>query len=77
MEVLKVIILAVILICFVMLGLAAQILLKKGGKFPDTHIGANKYLKARGITCAQTFDKMEQAKASKEMRYKELKREKG
>jgi len=76
MEVLKVITLAVILICFVMLGLAAQILLKKGGRFPETHIGANKHMKARGITCVQTFDKMEQAKARKEMRFKELKKEK-
>jgi hypothetical protein len=72
METLKVVLLAVVLVGLVMLGLATQILLKKGGKFPNTHVGGNKHLKARGITCAQTDDKMEQAKARKEMRFKEL-----
>ncbi len=70
MAVLKVIILAFIILALVVIGLAVQILFRKGGKFPDTHIGSNKYLKSKGITCAQTFDKMEQAKASKEFRSK-------
>ena len=68
--------LAVILMGIVVVGLAIQILFKRGGKFPNTHIGANKYMKARGVTCAQTFDKMEQAKVRKELRFKELTLEK-
>jgi len=72
MGILKVVLLAILIMGLVMLGLALQMLLKKDGKFPNTHIGANKYMKDRGVTCAQTFDKMEQAKARKELRFKEL-----
>lgn len=72
MEILKVVLLAVVMMGLVMLGLATQILFKKGGKFPNTHIGGNKYMKDHGVTCAQTFDKMEQAKALKEKRFKEI-----
>lgn len=72
METLKVVLLAVVLMGLVMAGLALQILVKKGGKFPNTHIGGNRHMKARGITCAQTDDKMEQAKARKEFRFKQL-----
>jgi hypothetical protein len=67
MEILKVIFLAIILMTMVVAGLALQTLLKKGGKFPNTHVGSNKYLKSKGVTCAQTFDKMEQAKVRKEL----------
>lgn len=72
MEVLKVILLAIVIMALVMVGLAIQILFKKGGKFPNTHIGSNKYLKSQGISCAQTEDKIEQAKARKELRFKQL-----
>ncbi|BBE19088.1 hypothetical protein AQPE_3262 [Aquipluma nitroreducens] len=56
----------------VLVGLALQTLFKKGGTFPDTHIGSNKYMKENGVTCAQTFDKIEQAKVRKELRFKQL-----
>lgn len=72
MLVLKVFLLAVALMALVMVGLALQILFKKGGKFPNTHIGSNKYMKEHGVTCAQTFDKIEQAKVRKELRFKQL-----
>lgn len=72
MVTMKVLLLAIVLMVLVILGLATQIIFKKGGKFPNTHVGGNKYLKARGVTCAQTFDKMEQAKARKEIRFKEI-----
>lgn len=35
-------------------------------------MGANQYMKDRGVTCVQTFDKMEQSKARKELCYKEI-----
>jgi hypothetical protein len=70
MTVLKVVMLAIVIMALVLIGLAIQILFRKGGKFPDTHIGSNKYMKANGVTCAQTFDKIEQAKARKESRFK-------
>lgn len=72
MAILKVILLAVMVMVLVVVGLALQTLFKKGGKFPNTHIGSNKYMKENGVTCAQTFDKMEQAKARKELRHKQV-----
>lgn len=72
MIVLKVMLLAVVIIGLAVAGLAIQMLLKKDGKFPNTHIGGNKYMKANGVSCAQTDDKIEQAKARKELRFKEI-----
>ena len=73
MEVIKVILLAVALVSIALLGLATQILLKKGGKFPNTHVGGNKHLKRQGVHCYQTQDKIEQKNARKEVDYKEVK----
>jgi len=73
MEVIKIILLAVALVSIAMLGLATQILLKKGGKFPNTHVGGNKHLKRQGVHCYQTQDKIEQKNARKEVDYKEVK----
>jgi hypothetical protein len=57
---------------FVVAGLAIKILLKKDGKFPNTHIGGNKHMKERGVSCAQTYDKIEQAKVRRELQFKNL-----
>jgi hypothetical protein len=73
MEILKVILLAVALVSIALLGLATQILLKKGGKFPNTHVGGNKHLKQQGIHCYQTQDKIEQKNARKEVDFKDVK----
>lgn len=72
MAIVKVILLAVVVMAMVVVGLAIQTLFKKGGKFPDTHIGSNKFMKDNGVTCAQTFDKIEQAKVRKELRFKQV-----
>jgi hypothetical protein len=72
MEFIKIILLAIVLVTLAMLGLAIRILLKKNGEFPNTHVGGNKHMKQRGIYCAQTFDKIEQAKAKKEIKFDEL-----
>lgn len=72
MAFIKIILLAIGIMAIVVLGLTIQILFKKGGKFPNMHIGANQYLKERGVTCAQTYDKMEQAQVRKELRFKQL-----
>jgi len=69
---LKIVLLAIVIMGLVFVGLAIQILFKKGGKFPNTHIGSNKYLKSQGVTCAQTFDRIEQAKAKKELQFKRI-----
>jgi hypothetical protein len=72
MAILKVVLLSIVIMSLVFLGLAIQTLMKKKGKFPNTHIGSNKYMKQNGVTCAQTFDKIEQAKARKDLRFKEF-----
>lgn len=72
MVVLKVMILAIVIMGLVFAGLAIQMLIRKDGKFPNTHIGSNKYMKENGVTCAQTYDKIEQAKARKEFRFKKI-----
>jgi hypothetical protein len=50
MAILKVILLAIMVMALVVVGLALQTLIKKGGKFPNTHIGSNRYMKANGVT---------------------------
>jgi hypothetical protein len=43
-----------ILIALALMGI--RILLKPGGKFPETHISRNKEMRKRGIKCAQKND---------------------
>jgi hypothetical protein len=43
-----------IIISFSLLGIS--ILIKKHGKFPNTHISQNKEMQKRGISCAQHND---------------------
>jgi len=73
MEVIKIILLAVALVSIAMLGLATQILFKKGGKFPNTHVGGNKHLKRQGIACAQTQDKIDRAEVNRQVDFKNVK----
>ena len=73
MGIVKIILLAIVLVAIAILGLATQILFKKGGKFPNTHVGGNKYLRKKGIHCYQTQDKIERAKAINEINYNEVK----
>ncbi len=72
MEILKVILLAVVLLAIAMAGLAIRILVKKGGKFPNTHVSGNKYLKRQGVYCSQTQDRLEQQKAWKKVDFNHL-----
>lgn len=53
------------------LGLAVQIIFKKDHKFPEINVGGNKNMKKRGITCAQSWDKMEQRKV-RPLKYEKL-----
>ena len=72
MEIIKVIILAVALVSIAMFGLAIRILLRKGGKFPNTHVSGNRYLKKNGVYCYQTQDKLAQREARKEVKFDKL-----
>ncbi len=53
----KVFLLAIVIVAIAVVGLAISIIVKKNGKFPELHIGRNKDLKKRGITCATSQDK--------------------
>lgn len=37
--------------------LAITIIIKKNGKFPNTHVGGNREMRRRGIKCVQSQDK--------------------
>jgi hypothetical protein len=37
--------------------LAIKIIIKKNGRFPNTHVGGNKEMRRRGIKCVQSQDK--------------------
>ena len=51
-----ILVISTVLIGLALVGLGISMLFKKGGKFPETHIGKSKAMKERGITCANTTD---------------------
>ena len=53
---LKLLILSLVFMALAAVGLGIRILLRSGGRFPDTHISQNKEMRKRGITCAQQND---------------------
>lgn len=53
----KVILLSIALMAVVFVLFSINILLKKDGKFPSLHIGGNKEMKKRGISCATSQDR--------------------
>ena len=53
---LKLLLLSGLLIVAVLAGLGIRILIKPGGEFPDTHVGHNKEMRKKGITCAKQED---------------------
>ena len=44
----------ILLICFALLGIT--VIVKKNGRFPNTHVGGNPALQRKGIKCAQDQD---------------------
>ena len=46
-----------VLVGIAFLGLGISTFFSKKKKFPDTHIGKNKAMKERGISCAATTDR--------------------
>ncbi|NLE34223.1 MAG: hypothetical protein GX622_03895 [Bacteroidales bacterium] len=53
---LKLLIISAILIGLALVAMAVTIILKPKGEFPETHVGHNKEMRKRGITCAQSTD---------------------
>jgi hypothetical protein len=73
MEYLIIIILSVIIVALAFAGLAVRLLIKKGGRFPNIHVGGNKHLKRRGIYCAQTQDRLERNELKKKTDFTKVK----
>jgi len=73
MELLKVFLLTLGILSIAMVGLAITMLVKKGGKFPNTHVSGNKYLKKNGVYCSQTQDRLEQRNAWKNLKFGNVK----
>jgi hypothetical protein len=71
MNLLITILIVVALLGLAFFGFALKILFSKERKFPNMHVGSNKNLSARGITCAQSWDKMEQ-KSVRKIKYENL-----
>ena len=53
---LKLMLLTTILLVIAFAGLAITMLIKKNGRFPNTHISGSEELRNRGISCAQYND---------------------
>lgn len=53
---LKLLVLSLVIVGFSLLAMAVTIIAKPGGRFPDTHVGHNREMRKRGITCAQHTD---------------------
>jgi hypothetical protein len=61
---LKTLLLTAALIGIAVLLLGFRIFFFKDGKFPDTHVGKNKFLAKKGIRCAQTQDREARTKSN-------------
>lgn len=51
---------AIVALAFILLGI--KVIFVKGGKFPNTHIGANKEMKKIGISCALSTDSVDRSR---------------
>ncbi|MBN1108839.1 MAG: hypothetical protein JXR66_11820 [Bacteroidales bacterium] len=52
----KLLILSGIILIIAFVFMAVRILFKPGGRFPEIHVGRNRELRKRGISCARTTD---------------------
>ena len=53
----KVLLLTTFIVAICMVLMAVTILIKKNGRFPNTHVGGNKEMRKRGIKCVEAQDK--------------------
>ncbi len=57
MEMLETILISVLIVAICIALLAIGILIKKNGKFPNTHVSGNKAMRKKGIGCVQSQDR--------------------
>jgi hypothetical protein len=53
---LKVVVFSIIILLICLVLFCIKIIIKKSGRFPNTHIGGNPALSKKGIKCAQAQD---------------------
>ena len=53
----KTLLLTTLIVAICMVLMAVTILIKKNGRFPNTHVGGNKEMRRRGIKCVEAQDK--------------------
>ena len=53
---LKLFLVCVLIIAICVIFLCTTIILKKNGRFPNTHVSGNKAMRERGIRCVQSQD---------------------
>ena len=56
-EMFKTLLITLLIIAISFALLAITIIIKKNGKFPNTHVGGNREMRRRGIKCVQSQDK--------------------
>lgn len=54
---LKTILFTLLIVAICMSLLSVKILLKKNGRFPNSHVSGNKAMRKRGIGCVQSQDR--------------------
>ncbi|HBZ33586.1 MAG TPA: hypothetical protein DEO38_00645 [Bacteroidales bacterium] len=69
---LKVIISVICLLAIAVAAMAVKIIVVKDGRFPQTHISANKAMKQKGIGCVQSQDRQEQLQNNNRINVKQL-----
>ncbi|MCF8221520.1 MAG: hypothetical protein K9J25_00125 [Bacteroidales bacterium] len=52
----KLLLLSIFFVALALLALGIRILVLRGGRFPQTHVGSNKEMAKRGIKCARSVD---------------------
>lgn len=52
----KLIIISALFLIISLAGLGLKMLIRKNGRFPETHINQNKEMQKRGLSCAQKTD---------------------
>lgn len=53
----KLLLLTTLIVAICIALMAITIIIKKNGRFPNTHVGGNKEMRKRGIKCVEAQDK--------------------
>ena len=63
---------AIVILGLGLAGLAITMLVRKNGRFPNTHIHGNRHLQKNDIHCVQKEDQEEQQKAAEKDKFRNL-----